>query len=121
MTGRRERAERAGRRAETIACLLLRAKGYRVLARRFRCPAGEIDVIARRGRLVCFVEVKARADREDALRAVTPKARQRIERAASTWLGRLGPFGAAPDVRYDLVTVAGGWPRHLKAAWRPGM
>ena len=113
---RRQRAERAGRRAEDLACLLLRLKGYRVLARRFRSAGGEIDVIARRGRLVCFVEVKARTTREAALTAVPAQSRRRIERAAVTWLARAG---VAPDVRYDLVTVVGWRPRHLKGAWRP--
>ena len=118
--GRRQRAERAGRRAEDLACLLLRLKGYRVLDRRYRCAGGEIDVIARRGRLVCFVEVKARATREAALTAVTPRGRQRIERAARTWMARarLAP-PSRYDVRFDLVTVVGRRPRHLKDAWRP--
>ena len=113
---RRVAAERAGRRAEDLACLLLRLKGYRVLDRRYRCSGGEIDIVARRGRVVCFVEVKARGTREAALRALTPRGRQRIERAASVWLARAG---GAPAVRFDLVTVVGWRPRHLKQAWRP--
>ena len=116
--GARQRAEREGRRAETLACWLLRAKGYRVLERRYRCSGGEIDVVARRGRLVCFVEVKARGTREAALSALTPRGRERIERAAMVWLARRR---LDPEVRYDLVAVVGWRAFHQKAAWRPGL
>ena len=51
-----------GQKAETLAALWLRLKGYRILARRFRAPPGEIDLVARRGRVLALVEVKARAD-----------------------------------------------------------
>lgn len=119
MTSRREAAERAGRRAERLAAWLLRAKGYRVVATRYRVPAGEVDLIVRRGRLTAFVEVKARRDREAALRAVTPKGRQRIERAAAAYQARrMGSLGTA--VRFDLVTVVGWRARHHPDYWRPG-
>ncbi|WP_031551278.1 YraN family protein [Parvularcula oceani] len=110
-------AERAGRRAETLAALLLRLKGYRILERRFRCHAGEIDLIARRGRLVAFVEVKARADHAAALLSVTPRARRRIEAAATAWQAQRLRTLDAP-VRFDIVTVAGALPRHHADAWR---
>lgn len=64
----RQRAERRGRRAEKIAAWFLRAKGYAVLARRYKTPVGEIDLVARRGRTLAFVEVKARKEGEAALR-----------------------------------------------------
>ena len=62
----RRRAERGGRRAEALAALWLRLKGWTILARRVRTPVGEVDLIARRGRTIAFVEVKARASAADA-------------------------------------------------------
>ena len=118
MTRDRAAAERAGRRAETLAALLLRAKGYRILDRNYRCPAGEIDLVVRRGRTIAFVEVKRRVTHEAALAAVTPRNRQRIERAALAWQARrLRSLDA--QVRFDIVTLAGRFPCHHKDAWRP--
>lgn len=105
----RRLAERLGRRAEGLAALLLIAKGYRILARRFKCPVGEIDVIARRGGTLAFVEVKRRASEADALFAVTPAARRRIVRAADFFLAR-HPGLAGSVLRYDIVIVR---PRRL--------
>ena len=115
----RKAAERAGRAAEDRAAWLLRIKGYRIVARRWRCPKGEIDLVAQRGRLTVFVEVKARARREDARAAVGVRDWQRIARAAEAYQARhLRSITRA--VRFDLVTVAGGWPRHHPDAWRGG-
>lgn len=120
MTGRREAAEQAGRRAEALAAWLLRAKGYRVVERRYRTRAGEVDLIVRRGRQTAFVEVKARADREAALRALSPKGRERIERAATAWQARrLGSLDR--PVRFDLVTVVGWRAVHHPDHWRPDL
>src|SRR4051812_32106166 len=94
------------------------AKGFRILARGMRTPVGEIDLIARRGSLVLFVEVKARAELAAAYDALRPAQRARIIRAASWYLtGR--PDLAACDLRYDVVVI-GGWglPKHLVDAWR---
>lgn len=110
--------ERAGRRAETLAELLLRLKGYRILARRFRSGRGEIDLVARRGRQIVFVEVKARRDHAAARAALTPAGERRIADAAIIWLSRQKDVADA-DIRYDLITVAGVWPRHHKDAFRP--
>ena len=115
----RRDAERAGRRAETLACLLLRLKGYAIEARNYRCPAGEIDIVARRWRAYAFVEVKARGSREAALRAVTPSNWQRIARAAQAYQARRLHTMTA-SVRFDLVTVVRALPRHHRDAWRPG-
>ncbi len=113
----RRRAERRGRRAETLAAWLLRLKGYRILARRTRTPVGEIDLIARRGRLVAFVEVKQRPSFAEAAEAVTPTARRRIARAASFWLSA-HPAAAALDLRFDvIICVSGRLPRHLTGAF----
>src|SRR5262245_17616551 len=98
----RREAERRGRRAESFAAWFLRLKGYRVLARRYKTPAGEIDLVMKRGRTIVFVEVKQRPDEVAGLEAVTPAARQRIARAASLWVSR-HPAAATLDQRFDIV------------------
>lgn len=118
-TRRRRAAYRRGLAAESLAAMLLRVKGYRILARRARTPAGEIDLVARRGRLFVFVEVKTR--REGADEAVTARQRARIARAAEAWLARAGRHGALPAdfaARFDVILLAP-WrrPRHLPDAF----
>lgn len=93
-----------GLRAETLATVLLRLKGYRILARRYPAPVGEIDIIARRGRLLAFVEVKARPSMELALEAIRPFQRARIQRGAEAFLAR-HPHFAGYDMRFDAVLV----------------
>jgi putative endonuclease len=113
----RQRAEKAGRWAEHAAALWLFCKGYRLVARRVRTPVGEIDLIMARGRTLAFVEVKRRADAADALAAVLPAQRRRIERAAQWYLAR-HPAAAA---RFDVVAISPWrWPRHLPNAWGLG-
>ena len=114
MTGSRK-AERFGRRAEIAAAVYLALKGYRILARRFRSPAGEIDLIARRGRLVVYVEVKARSGDAAEIRA---RQRRRIRRAAEHFL-KLRPDLASCDQRFDAILIRPrALPAHLKDAWR---
>lgn len=114
---RRRAAEGRGRRSEAFAALYLRLKGYRVLARRFRTPVGEIDLIVRRGRTVVFVEVKNRPSADEAIEAVGPRARKRIARAGSYWLSSQ-PAAAQFDLRFDLVIILPRrWPRHLIAVF----
>ena len=116
----RRRAWRYGRLAEAAAAGWLRLKGYRVVARRFRTPLGEVDLVVRRGRTLAFVEVKARHEAAAALEAVTPRQRGRIGRAAQAFLVRR-PDLADCDLRFDVVIVGRGRPpRHLADAWRPG-
>ncbi len=113
----RRSAERRGRRAETLAAWVLRLKGYRILARRYRTPVGEIDLIARRGRLIVFVEVKQRANLAEAVDAVTPATRRRIARAASLWLA-VHPAAATLDLRFDvIICVSHRLPRHIRHAF----
>jgi putative endonuclease len=115
---RGRKAEHAGRLAETLAALSLAVKFYRIAARRFRCPAGEIDLIARNpAGVLCFVEVKRRASDAAAVAAVGPHQRRRIRKAAEIFLaGKKPPRG----VRFDVISVAPGrWPRHIRDAWRP--
>ncbi len=118
---KRRRAEQRGHLAERVSGLLLRLKGYKILSRRFRCAAGEIDLIARRANHIAFVEVKARASRGAALDSVTTAQRRRIVRSAEVWLGRAGLSGGLPadySVSFDLILVTPKqWPKHLQAAF----
>lgn len=116
---RRQRAFRQGRRAEVYARWVLRAKGYRVLARNFHHPLGEIDLIVRRGRLLIFVEVKFRADHDTVPYVVSPAQRGRISAGASGFVAR-HPHYAGFVWRFDLFVVGGtGRFRHNKNFWRP--
>jgi len=117
----RQIAERFGLSAESRAAALLLAKGYRIAARRFRSPVGEIDIVARRRNVLVFVEVKARDRLDDAAEAVTPRQRQRIIAAAEAWLAT-HPDDTACDIRFDVVLVAPrSVPRHLPAAFDASM
>jgi len=113
-------AFQTGISAESRACVYLIAKGYRILARRFRTPYGEIDVVARRRNLLAFVEVKARATLDDAAYSVTPQQQQRIVAAAQAWL-MAHPEHATFEMRFDVVLIAPKHlPRHLMAAFDAG-
>jgi putative endonuclease len=110
-------AFRTGLSAETRAAAFLMAKGYRILARRFRTPHGEIDIVARRRNLVAFIEVKARASLDEAAFAVTPRQQARIIAAAQAWL-MAHPEHADFDLRFDAMLIAPRHlPRHLSAAF----
>jgi putative endonuclease len=99
-TKRRRGAHLFGLKAESIAALMLRLKGYRILARRFVVSGGEIDLIARRGSSIAFVEVKARASMEVAAISISATKRRRIARAARVWLAR-NPWAAGLTLRGD--------------------
>lgn len=115
----RRRAERDGGRAETIAAMWLRLKGYRILHRRYRGFGGEIDIVARRGRLVAVVEVKARRTAADCLAAVTLRQQRRVEAAAAELIAR-DARAAGCSVRFDVIAVRPRrLPLHLIDAWRP--
>ena len=110
-------AFRTGLSAESRAAAYLLAKGYRILARRFRTPHGEIDIVARRRNLVAFVEVKARASLDEAAFAVTPRQQARIIDAAQAWLAA-HPEHAEFELRFDVILIAPRHlPRHLLAAF----
>lgn len=114
---RRQQAERLGRLAEAKAAMLLRLKGYRISAQRWKSPAGEIDLIARRGSAVAFVEVKARSNADEALASVGPYQRRRIVQAAHHWLAA-NPDAAGCDCRFDIVLVTPyQWPQHIANAF----
>ena len=113
----RQAAERHGRRAELVASLFLRLKGYRILARRFRTPVGEIDLIARRSRTIAFIEVKARATGDAGLEAVAARTRKRIARAAGFWLAA-HPRAEGSTLRFDVIVVLPRrLPLHLRGAF----
>ena len=115
---RGQRAQRRGRLAEWLCCWHLRLRGWRVVARRWRCPAGEIDILARRGRVLAVIEVKSRAEFATAASALAPRQRRRITRAAEAFLLQRSDL-AGLDLRFDLMLVAPlRLPRHWRAAWR---
>ncbi|MBN8993812.1 MAG: YraN family protein [Rhizobiales bacterium] len=117
---RRRRAEQAGRRAEAIALWYLRLKLYRLVARRYRTPVGEIDLVMRRGRSLVFVEVKQRPDEAAGLDAVTAKSRARISRAAGHFVAA-HPEAARLDQRFDIVVATPRrLPVHLVSAFGEG-
>lgn len=110
-------AFRTGISAESRAAAYLIAKGYRILARRFRTPHGEIDLVAKKRNLVAFIEVKARASLDEAAYAVTPRQQGRIVNAAQGWL-MAHPEHAEFELRFDAILIAPRrLPRHLLAAF----
>lgn len=113
----RRRAYEAGHGGERLAVLVLRLHGWRILDRRFTVKGGEIDVVARRGDTVAFVEVKRRATLEEAMTSIDAAKRRRIARAARVWIGR---HGREPGLtfRADAIFLAPQrWPRHLPVAF----
>jgi putative endonuclease len=117
-SARRQQARRRGRLAELMCRWHLRLRGWRIVARDWRCPSGEIDIVARRGGVLAVVEVKLRGDLESAAAALSPRQRRRIARAAAAFLAAR-PDLAALALRFDVMTVAPlRPPRHLEGAWQ---
>src|SRR5262245_24220133 len=113
----RQAAFRVGISPESRAAAFLIAKGFRILARRWRSPLGEIDIGARRRRLLVFVEVKARPTIDEALESVNVRQRRRIAAAAEIWL-TANPDDSILDIRFDAMLVAPGKiPQHIPAAF----
>ena len=114
---KRQQAEQRGRRAETFACWYLRLRGWRILARRARVPGGEVDIVARRGRILAFIEVKARSSEGAAGFALDQWRLRRVAVAAE----RLAPrfMREGDDIRIDaLFVIPRRWPRHLPDVWQ---
>jgi putative endonuclease len=106
-----------GLSAESRAALFLMAKAYRILARRWKTPFGEIDIIARRRAVVVFVEVKARGNVDEAVEAVTERTKRRVTAAAELWLAR-HPQQANGEICFDVIVVTPGkMPRHIVNAF----
>ncbi len=115
----RRRAFRRGHWAERLCAAHLRLRGYRVIARRLRTPAGEIDLVARRAGMLAVIEVKARADESAAAEAITARQRARILDATRWFLAGRRDL-AALSIRFDAMLVTPWrWPRHITDAWRP--
>ena len=113
----RHEAEKRGRGAETIACWYLRLHGWRILARRARVPGGEVDVVAKRGRTLAFVEVKARADAGSAAFALDEWRLRRVAVAAERLMSRY--MDGVDDVRIDAIFIVPfRWPKHLPNVWQ---
>jgi putative endonuclease len=104
---------RKGRTSEALAAAVLMAKGYLILGRRVKTRAGEIDIIAVRGKRLAFVEVKRRATREAAEAAITAKQAARIRRAADHWLAHRPRFHTHEQGFDVMLLVPGRWPRHI--------
>ena len=106
-----------GLSGESRAAAYLVAKGYRIVARRFKSPVGEIDIVARRRGVLVFVEVKARPTLDGAAESLLPRQQQRIAAAAGAWLAA-HPEDGESNIRFDAVLVAPGTiPRHIPAAF----
>ena len=125
-TASRRQAWRYGRRAEWLCLWYLRLKGYRILATNLRMTGGEVDIVARRGRVVAFIEVKARRTLDEAREAVRPRQQERVARAAQEFLAAR-PGLAGLDGRFDALLLAPGrsprnWlfrrPVRVHDAWR---
>ncbi len=119
-TDSRRAAYAYGLHAETIAALWLKARLYTILARNYRVQGGEIDIVARRGQTIAFVEVKARGALEDAALAITPQKQRRIARAANRWVAtHAWAMGFA--LRGDALLIAPRrLPRHIENAFEIG-
>jgi putative endonuclease len=113
-------AHQRGHAGESLAALWLRLKGYRILARRLKTHAGEIDLVAAAPfGPVCFVEVKARTAARAAADSVGPQQQTRIARAASLYLASR-PALARRGSRFDIVAIAPrAFPVHHRDVWRP--
>jgi putative endonuclease len=115
---KREMAERRGRRGEGFAALWLRLQGWRIVGRRVKTPRGEVDLIARRGRTVVFVEVKWRATAAERDRAIDAYRLRRVAAAVEAIAHRYARHGDNP--RIDVLLLAPRrWPRHIVNAWQP--
>ena len=117
MSKARVRAYRKGLMAETLAAMLFRLKGFRIIAQRYRSPVGEIDLVATNGERLAFVEVKRRKTQADAAFATTAKQKRRIVRAAQYWLSSHPNF-VDHAIGFDVVLCARwSWPRHVENAF----
>ena len=114
----RQTREQHGRRGERLAGWWLRLKGWTILDRRVKTPVGEVDIVARDGSGLVFVEVKWRAKRADLDQAIDEYRLRRVAAAAGAIAHRYA--GPADDLRIDVLLLApGARPRHIVNAWMP--
>ena len=117
MTRDRQKAEAKGRMAEMVAITFLRAKGYSLLARRFKSPSGEVDLVMRKGDVTAFIEVKARKSHDEAIISVTDYQARRISGAASHWMAK-DAIANNGTCRFDIVAVNSHFlPQHIENAF----
>jgi putative endonuclease len=110
-------AEQRGHRGEFLAAWAMRLKGWRILAKRYKTPMGEVDIIAKRGDVIAFVEVKARRSMRSAVDAVTPATKQRVRAGAQLWLTRQNN-AERYTLRFDIIAVVPRrWPVHYENAF----
>ena len=109
-------AEKRGRRGEAIAAWFLRLNGWRIVGERVKTPRGEIDLIARRGKSIPFVEVKARTKTVDLATAIHATRLRRVAAAAEILLPKYGK--ECENMQIDVIMVAPWrWPNHLPNVW----
>ena len=107
----RQRAQRRGKRAEWLCVWHLRLRGW-------RCPAGELDIVAKRGGILAIIEVKSRDELAVAAAALPPRQRRRVTRATEAFLNAHPQFASA-TLRFDLMLVVRHrLPQHQRDAWR---
>ena len=115
---KRQLAERSGRDGETRAAFWLRAKGWQILDTRVKTPAGEIDLVAKRGKLIAFVEVKWRRRKDELDHAIDEYRLSRVAAAVEAVAHEYATDGE--DIRLDVILLApGALPRHIANAWQP--
>lgn len=115
---KRQRAEKEGRAGEGRAALWLQVKGWRILDRRRKTPLGEIDLVAKRGNVVAFVEVKWRATAAELDLAIDERRLARVAAAAEAVAHEYAQDGE--DIRIDVLLLAPNvFPRHIVNAWQP--
>lgn len=116
-TKQQTKAHRFGVQAEKLAALYLKAKGYRILATRYRVVVGEIDIVARSGETIVFIEVKRRQNLAEALHSLQPRQQARIIRAAEHWLAE-NELPLNTDCRFDMMVFSAYLvPHHVKNAF----
>lgn len=115
-TSDRKAAENRGREGERRAAWWLWLRGWRILDRRVRTPAGEVDLVVRKGNLIAFVEVKTRASDPELDFAIDERRLRRVAAAAEYLMSRYA--GPGDDIRVDVILIAPGkLPRHIENAW----
>ena len=115
-TSDRKAAENRGREGERRAAWWLWLRGWRILDRRVRTPAGEVDLVVRKGNLVAFVEVKTRATSAELDFAIDERRLGRVAAAAEYLMPRFA--GPGDDIRVDVILIAPRTlPRHIENAW----
>ena len=110
-------AEKKGRHAEWVAAGYLRLKAFSILDNRYKTYSGELDIVARRGKLIVFCEVKQRKNVEDGIFAVHPAAQSRLFNAAQLWIAAHPQFQRY-EMRFDVIAFGEYlWPHHIKNAF----